>query len=166
MRNLEAKFPLANRAVARQRAEAIGFKVIGTLIQHDTFFSVPNGKLKLREQSDGAWLIHYSRTDADELQLSRYQIVAVSEVTKLREVLASALRVLAEVQKTRTLLRRANVRLHLDEVEGRGVFGEIELVLNDGENPADHRIEVREILAALQISPDELIDQSYFELMR
>jgi predicted adenylyl cyclase CyaB len=164
MRNVEAKFPLPDIAAARQRAEALGFECIGTLLQHDTFFVISNGKLKLREQADGAWLIHYRRHHKNGFELSNYEIVPVSEPVKLRELLSAALGVLAEVRKQRTLLRRANVRLHLDYVENHGAFGELEAVLNEGEDPANSRIEIAVILAALQIPFEQLIDVSYFEL--
>ncbi len=164
MRNVEAKFPLPDLAAAYQRAVALGFEYVGTLIQHDSFFVVPNGKLKLREQPGGAWLIHYRRHHEKGFELSNYEIVAVSEPLKLRELLTAALGLLAEVRKRRTLLRRGNLRLHLDEVDNHGAFGEIEAVLNEGEAPANSRLEVTEILAALQIPSDQLIDVSYFEL--
>jgi predicted adenylyl cyclase CyaB len=166
MRNVEAKFPLPDLAGVRQRAEALGFEYIGTLIQHDTFFVVPNGKLKLREQPDGAWLIHYQRHHEQGFELSNYEIVAVSESLKLRELLSAALGVLAEVRKRRILLRRRNIRLHLDEVDNHGAFGELEAVLNEREDPANCRTEITAILATLQIPSEQLIDVSYFELTR
>jgi predicted adenylyl cyclase CyaB len=166
MRNVEAKFPLPDVAAARQSAEALGFEYIGTILQYDTFFVVSNGKLKLREQPDGAWLIHYRRHHEKGFELSNYEIVAVSEPFKLRELLSAALGVLAEVRKRRTLLQRANVRLHLDRVDSHGAFGEIEAVLDEGEDPANCRTEIAAILAALQIPSEQLIDVSYFELAR
>jgi predicted adenylyl cyclase CyaB len=166
MRNVEAKFPLPGAAAARRCAEALGFECIGTLLQHDTFFVVSNGKLKLREQPDGAWLIHYQRPHEKGLELSNYEMVAVSEPLKLRELLSAALGVLAKVRKRRTLLRRANVRLHLDHVDQHGDFGEIEAVLDEGEDPDNCRSEIAAILAALQIPSELLIDVSYFELTR
>lgn len=166
MRNVEAKFPLLDMAAARRRAEALGFEYIGTLIQHDTFFVVPHGKLKLREQPDGAWLIHYRRHHEKGLELSNYEIVAVAEPFKFRVLLSAALGVLAEVRKRRTLLRRANIRLHLDEVDNHGAFGELEAVLDEGEEPADCRSEIAAILAGLQIPSDQLIGVSYYELTR
>jgi predicted adenylyl cyclase CyaB len=164
MRNVEAKFPLADISVARRRAETLGFNYIGTLIQHDTFFKTSNGKLKLREQPDGAWLIHYRRHHESGFELSNYEIVAVSEPSKLRELLSSALGVVAVVDKRRILLRRANIRLHLDEVANHGVFGELEAVMDSGDGPANYRAEIAAVLAALQIAPEQLIDVSYFEL--
>jgi predicted adenylyl cyclase CyaB len=166
MRNVEAKFPLPDIAAARQRAEALGFEFIGTLLQHDTFFVVPNGKLKLRTQPDSAWLIHYQRHREKGFELSDYEIVTVSEPLKLRELLSAALGVLAEVRKRRTLLRRSNFRLHLDHVDHYGAFGEIEAVLDEREDPANCRSEVAAILAALQIPSEQLIDVSYFEMTR
>jgi len=166
MRNVEAKFPLTDIATARRRAEAIGFQYVGTLVQHDTFFVVSNGKLKLRQEPDGACLVHYRRHREQGLELSHYEIVAVSEPLKLRELLSAALGVSGEVDKRRILLRRANIRLHLDEVVNHGVFGELEAVLDAGDDPANDRAEIAAILAALQIPPEQLIGVSYFELPR
>jgi predicted adenylyl cyclase CyaB len=166
MRNVEAKFPLTDIAAVQQRARALGFECIGTLIQHDTFFVVSNGKLKLREQPDGACLIHYQRHREQGFELSSYEIAAVPEPLKLRVLLSTALGVLAVVHKRRTLLRRANLRLHLDEVDNHGLFGELEAVMNAGDNPADCRAEIAAIMAALQIPSERLIGVSYFELPR
>src|SRR5438128_1531809 len=158
MRNLEAKFRLDNVSLARERAEAIGFRFSAELIQHDVFFAVPSGKLKLREQPDGCWLIHYRRNHEGSLELSNYEIVAIADGEKMREIMTAALGAVAEVRKCRTLLRRRNIRLHLDEVMNLGYFGELEAVLSDGANSGDYRAEVGEILAALQVRADQLID--------
>jgi predicted adenylyl cyclase CyaB len=166
MRNVEAKFPLPDLSVARQWAEALGFEYAGTLVQHDTFFVTTTGKLKLREQADGAWLIGYRRHHEQGLELSNYELVAVSEGPKLRALLGAALGVLGEVHKQRTLLRRANVRLHLDQVDDHGSFGELEAVLHEGEDAANGLTEIGSILAALHIPSEQLIAESYFELRR
>jgi adenylate cyclase class 2 len=165
MRNLEAKFSIDDAALARARAEEIGFSMRGTLVQRDTFFAIANGKLKLREELDGATLIHYSRAHEGTLEVSNYEIVPVLEPGQLHAMLTKALGIVAEVRKVRTLLMRRNVRLHLDRVEGLGSFGEIEAVVGDEEMPEIYRIEVDEILAALEVTPTKLISESYFEMM-
>lgn len=165
MRNLEAKFCLADHPSAHERALAIGFEPCGLLIQRDTFFVVANGKLKLREQPDGAWLIHYRRDDQQELQVSDYTIVSVSDPAAVRAILADALGTLAEVRKERTLMMRRNVRLHLDRVEGLGAFGEIEAVVADGDSPLAFHDEVAGILESLGVAANDLIERSYFELL-
>lgn len=166
MRNLEAKFPLADPARARLAAQALGYRERGVLAQRDTFFRVATGKLKLREQQDGAWLIHYGRSESGGLQLSNYEIAVVADVDATRAILAAALGVLAEVRKRRVLLMRENIRLHLDIVEGLGEFGEIEAVVAPEDDPERSRARVGELLRALGIARADLIDVSYFELMR
>ncbi|HYB90005.1 MAG TPA: class IV adenylate cyclase [Candidatus Binataceae bacterium] len=166
MRNLEAKFRLPDLSGARARAEALGYAVRGVLDQRDTFFRVARGKLKLREEASGAWLIHYRREGRHSLMLSNYEIVPAADGANTRAMLADALGVIAEVRKQRTLLTRSNVRLHLDRVEGLGSFGEIEAVIAGGGDPDASRIAVDELLAALGIGRADLIDVSYFELMQ
>ncbi len=164
MRNLEAKFRLASLADARRRALAIGYTYRDTLRQRDTFFRVARGKLKLREEGGKGSLIHYGRIATSSLQLSNYEIVPVADPENTRAILAAALGVVAVVRKERVLLTRANVRLHLDRVEGLGEFGELEAVVAEGDDPEDSRASIDETLTALGISADELIDVSYFEL--
>lgn len=164
MRNLEAKFRLADPQRAQARAESLGFRFKGLLRQHDVFFVVPHGKLKLREQSDGAWLIHYRRDHAGGLELSDYDIVAVENAAAMRMMLRNALGTLGEVRKERTLLLRRNVRLHLDRIDGLGDFGEIEAVVEPGASAESYRPEVQLILAGLAVEPTDLIERSYFEL--
>jgi predicted adenylyl cyclase CyaB len=165
MQNLEAKFRLAGLKQARTRAEAIGFVFSATLIQRDTFFAVANGKLKLREENRGASLIHYQRDTARGFELSNYTIAKITDAANTRAILASALGVIAKVRKRRTLLLRENIRLHLDEVEGIGEFGEIEAVLQrNGSLDAGHTA-LGEILRALEVRTRDRIEVSYFELM-
>lgn len=165
MQNLEAKFRLANLARARARAEALGFTYAATLTQRDTFFVVPHGKLKLREEADGATLIHYRRAAARGFELSDYTIVNLTDPAAIRAVLAAALGVVAEVRKRRTLLHRDNIRFHLDEVDQLGEFGEFEVVLTDASSAAAGEDALGEILEALAVRTSELIKVSYFELM-
>jgi adenylate cyclase class 2 len=170
MRNVEAKFRLGDHDAARVKALAAGFVPHGELLQRDTFFITPNGKLKLREESaDGgpptAALIYYERSGAGAQMLSNYEIVAVAQADAMRAMLVAALGIRGEVRKCRTLLMRRNVRLHLDEVDGLGSFGEIEAVLGPADAVEGAQAEVGEILRALGVPSADLLDSSYFELM-
>ena len=166
MRNLEAKFRLGNLADARERAAAIGFSYRATLVQCDTFFAMPRGKLKLREEADGASLIQYQRDHDGALELSDYTIAPVNDPVSARSVLDAVLGIIAQVRKRRTLLMRDNIRLHLDEVEELGEFGEIEAIVPEGANVESYRPAVTAILATLGVRQADLISVSYFELMR
>ncbi len=166
MQNLEAKFKLVDLERARKMAEAAGYEFKAAFDQRDTFFKVNRGKLKLREQENGAWLIYYSRDDRDGLEISNYEIVPVSDPARTRAVLGDAMGVLARVNKRRTLLMRDNVRLHLDRVEGLGDFGEIEAVVGEGERPDDYLRAVDQTLGAIDVRRSSLISASYFEMLR
>jgi len=166
MQNLEAKFKLADLDQARNRAESLGYQFRATLVQCDTFFRVREGKLKLREEPSGAWLIYYGRRDSRNLKLSSYDIVPISEANKFREAMTRALGTIATVRKTRILMMREQVRLHLDRVEGLGEFGEIEAVLGESGDPEHSRPAVDELLRVLEIDQKQLIDESYFELLQ
>jgi len=166
MQNLEAKFKLFDLAKARKQAEALKYEFKGVLVQRDTFFRVNQGKLKLREEESGACLIFYGREDVKGLKLSNYEIVAVPEPEKMREMMTRALGVLAVVKKTRTVLMRDNVRLHLDSIDGLGDFGEIEAVLEEGTSQETSRAAVEQLLSAFDISRRKLIDASYYEMLR
>jgi adenylate cyclase class 2 len=166
MPNLEAKFRLSDYAEVRRRAETIGFVFCGKLVQRDTFFNVTEGKLKLRDEPDGASLIHYHRDHVEKLELSNYRIVPVAHAGPTREILGEALGVLAEVRKERLLLMRRNIRLHLDHVEALGEFGELEAVMGENEAAEAYRAEVTEILIHLKIQETDLIRVSYYELAR
>ena len=165
MKNLEAKFRLANLAQAESAALAFGYTRRATLVQRDTFFRVASGKLKMREEGGKAVLIFYRRSASDSLMLSDYKIVPVPEPESTRAVMTGRLGVLAVVEKERVLMMRDNVRFHLDRVEGLGEYGEIEAVIADGESPELSRGAVDRLLAALRITAADLIDVSYFELL-
>lgn len=159
-RNIEAKFKLADLEAARNRALNVGFHMISTSSQRDTYFAVRNGKLKLREEKVGARLFQYHGTEK-----GRYTIVALAEPAALREMLGSALGIAGEIRKERTLLVRDNVRLHFDIVEGLGKFGEIEIVMADEAEEDSARATLLEILQLLHVQLQDVIAASYFDLM-
>jgi predicted adenylyl cyclase CyaB len=165
MKNLEAKFRLANHAEAEARATALGYSRRALLTQRDTFFRVAKGKLKLREENGSAVLIYYRRVGSGPLMLSDYEIVPVADPPLTLRMLDCALGTLAVVEKVRTLMTRDHVRLHLDRVARLGDFGEIEAVIADGDDPERSRGAVNEILAALGVAKSDLIDVSYFEML-
>ena len=153
MKNLEAKFRLANLAEAEVRAAAIGYARRAILNQRDTFFRVANGKLKLREENGTAALIFYHRHESGPLMLSNYEIVPVTEPAHTLRMLTDAVGTIAVVEKVRTLMMRDHIRLHLDRVANLGDFGEIEAVIADGDDLERSRAAVEEILAVLGLVP-------------
>ena len=161
MRNVEIKATDPDPARTLELALAAGADEQGVLVQRDTYFNVPEGRLKLREE-DGAEprLIPYRRAD----QLSHYDLVPAAD--GLREALESTLGVRVVVAKRRRLLLwEETVRIHLDEVEGLGSFMEIEAVAAEGSDLERERDQLARLRAALEIADDRLIGVSYSDLL-
>jgi len=134
--------------------------------QDDTFFAVPQGRLKLRVFGDGSGeLIHYLRGDDDGPKLSDYVISPVPEPESLREALTRACGQLGRVRKQRILVLVGATRVHLDRVEGLGDFLELEVVLQPGQNEADGQAIAHTLMASLGVLPAQLVRGAYLDLL-
>jgi predicted adenylyl cyclase CyaB len=165
-RNIELKARCGDLSAARQTALAMGARDAGLLIQTDTYFNVPNGRLKLREiQSDHAELIWYSRPNQLEPRPSDYVVVPVCDPAAIKQALDAALGIRTRVYKRRQLLLWQNVRIHLDEVESLGTFVEFEAVLVAGETESAAHERLRELSARLGIREADRLSVSYSEMI-
>ena len=141
---------------------ALGAEDRGTIVQRDTYFRVPEGRLKLREETPGgAALIQYRRTDAAEARESRYRIAPVEDAAALREALDAALGTLVVVDKERRLLLWEGVRIHLDRVDGLGSFLELEGVAPEGSDLEPERELVGRLSEELGLDDDRILADSY-----
>jgi len=165
--NVEIKARCPDLAGARERAHRLATRVVGVDRQVDTYFVVPNGRLKLRESSlSGGQLIPYLRPDRAAARRSDYRVLPVDDPAGLRELLAAILGVHRVVRKTREIVLVDNVRIHLDEVEDLGTFLELEAVF-DGSPDAEaaEHAKVARLLAELGVSEERLVATSYEALL-
>lgn len=163
MRNIELKARLSDRDDAEAVCKRISATLHGDIHQIDTYFQVPEGRLKLREKDPGEdELIFYTRPDTAESASSKYDIVPASP--ELKRVLADALGVVAVVDKVRALWLWKNVRIHLDRVNGLGDFIEFEAVLCDEYDDADGHEKVATLTEAFGLQKTDLIEGSYLDL--
>jgi adenylate cyclase len=163
---IKARIASVDALLPRARALADEDETPQLIHQDDTFFNVPNGRLKLRVFADGAGeLIHYRRPDAQGPKLSDYLITAVADPDSLRDVLERACGLLGRVVKRRVLVLAGQTRIHLDRVQGLGDFLELEVVLREGQS-ADEGIRIaRELMAALGVPDDALVSGAYLDLL-
>lgn len=166
--NVEIKARIASVDALLPVARALGDDEHPQLIhQDDTFFTVPHGRLKLREFSDGAGeLIQYQRADADGPKRSDYVIAPVTDPDLLRQALDRALGRLGRVRKQRILVLVGSTRLHLDRVEGLGDFLEIEVVLRPEQTEADGQAEALDLMRRLGVRETDLVRGAYLDLLR
>ena len=134
----------------------------GEMLQIDTYFNVPRGRLKLREiDQKHAELIWYTRADEPEVRPSDYTIVPVAAPDAMKSALAAALGVRSEVRKRRELWLWENVRIHLDEVDGLGTFIEFEAVISDEADEQPSRQRLERLRAATSIEFTDFLARSY-----
>lgn len=165
-RNLELKARDRDPARSLAACREIGAEDRGTLTQRDTYFEVPRGRLKLREEPDAATLIAYERPDLEGNKESRYRLVAVPDPAALREALATTLGVAVVVSKSRRLFTYEGVRIHLDRVDELGDFIEFEGVAADGEDPSRFADLLDHLRSRLEIRDEDLLRASYSDLIR
>lgn len=164
MRNIELKARLHGRAGAIGVCEALGATPKGAIHQVDTYFQVPEGRLKLREAEPGRTeLVFYRRPDVPGPKGCDYLLEAVD--ASVKEMLTQALGVLAVVEKVRTLYLWENVRIHLDAVAGLGGYIEFEAVLSSEYDDADGHEKLQHLIHAFGLTEEDHLETSYLEMM-
>ena len=166
-RNIEIKARIEDIEKLAAKVAAIADRGPFELLQDDTFFTCPNGRLKLRTFSaTEAELIFYRRPDQTGPKESVYSIDPVTAPDKIREVLSQAYGQTGRVIKHRTLFLIGRTRVHLDRVEGLGDFLELEVVLAEKEASDDGVAVANDLLRKLGIPPDNLIEGAYVDLIK
>ena len=166
-RNVELKARDRDPARTFERARAAGAVEAAVLEQRDTYFRTTSGRLKLREEVGlPAALVAYGRADVHEPRASEYGLVAVADPEALLRALELVLGVRGIVDKRRRLLLwEETVRLHLDEVRGLGAFLEIEAVAAPASDLVGEREQVERLATALGIEPEDVVAESYIDLL-
>lgn len=95
-RNIEIKAKIANETEFNEKVEIAkkltGEKEAEIINQHDVFFKVPQGRLKLRfEGGKAPKLIQYSRDDVDGPKLSKFDILEVPDGALLEKMLDNSI---------------------------------------------------------------------------
>lgn len=154
----------------KARAILAGSEFVGAFRQTDTYFSLGDRRLKLREfEGSGqtaAQLIYYERPDTAEVKESEVLLYEVSEPEALTDILTRVLGVQVVVRKRREIYRHQGVQVHLDEVDGLGRYVEFELAVEDtpeGVEAGRARLDVLQGL--LDVPEEDLVASSYSDLL-
>ncbi|HUI24640.1 MAG TPA: class IV adenylate cyclase [Candidatus Kryptonia bacterium] len=168
-RNIELKARCDDLLVATRVAERIGAVLHSVERQHDTYFHVAYGRLKLRRRwVDGceapSELIWYRRPDASQPRASDYSLLATDRGEQLCAQLAGALGIVTQVIKLRTVYLHHHVRIHLDAVDGLGSFLEFEAIVDEHCDDAEALAKLQRLRAAFAIASDQIVSGSYADL--
>ena len=165
--NVELKARCPDPEALRRRVVSIATERVGLDEQVDTYFRVPEGRLKLRESSlSGGQLIPYRRPDREETRRSDYRVIPIPDPAGTRDMLAGILGVHRVVRKRREIFRYENVRIHLDRVEGLGAVLEFEAVF-DGtpESEREQHRKLRFLADKLGVRDGDRVASSYEALL-
>ena len=136
--------------------------------QVDTYFVVPEGRLKLREGTIERNLIYYRRPNQAELKKSEVQLFPVEPggMSSLKALLSTALGIKCVVDKRRQIYFVNNVKIHIDSVVGLGNFVEVEAIDTDGTIPLESLEEqCRDLLERFGVKRASLVAQSYSDML-
>lgn len=168
-KNVEIKAHCQNIQPLEQLLLSEGADYKGLDHQIDTYFNVPNGRLKLREGNIECALIHYHRPNqatAKRSEIHYYQPADTSSSTDLKLTLGAALGVKVVVDKKRHIFFMENVKFHLDQVKGLGTFVEIEAIDKTGTHTeAALQEQCLYYQQLLGIQPADLIASSYSDML-
>jgi predicted adenylyl cyclase CyaB len=164
--NIEIKASVRDLDALQARVAAMSVSPGEEIVQEDTFFTTPTGRLKLRALGpDCGELIFYQRADSADPKPSHYRLATVKNPTALGAVLAAALGVRGVVRKRRRLYLIGRTRVHLDQVEGLGGFIELEVVLGEGEAVSQGEAVAVELMDRLGIARSDLVRGAYLDLL-
>ncbi|MBL7724861.1 MAG: class IV adenylate cyclase [Chitinophagaceae bacterium] len=164
--NIEIKARAVNSEYVRNYLLSNGGQFKGTDEQTDTYFNVPNGRLKLREGNIENNLIFYERNNQAGPKSSHFQLVKVEDAAGLKDALSNANGIKVVVKKRREIYFINNVKFHIDEVPGLGDFIEIEAgnILADlSEKELKYQCDF--YISVLGIKEEDLINLSYSDML-
>jgi adenylate cyclase class 2 len=139
---------------------------IGTDHQVDTYFSVPNGRLKLREGTIENSLIHYNRVNSAEAKTSYVTLYQHQPDKNLKSILSKALGVKVVVDKQRKIYFIKNIKFHFDTVNELGNFVEVEAIDTDGSIGIEKlKEQCGQYIQLFGITKEQFIAESYSDLL-
>lgn len=134
--------------------------------QTDTYFNVPHGRLKMREGNIENNLIYYVRNDQAGPKNSTFHLVKVEDAKGLKEVLTRSCGIKIIVKKKRAIYYIGNVKFHLDDVPGLGIFVEIEAGNLMAKKTEDELLEQCIFyLKKFGIKEEDLVAESYSDML-
>lgn len=164
--NVEIKAKCANPEKIKAILATQNARFIGEDHQVDTYFNVPNGRLKLREGNIENALIHYERSNQSGPKQSNVLLYKSSPDSTLKIVLQKALGTLGVVDKVRSIYFIDNVKFHVDQVKTLGSFTEIEAIDKDGSIGYDQLLkQCQDFMQLLDIKQKDLVAVSYSDLI-
>ena len=165
--NIEIKARCNDPEYIRKILQKRGADFKGIDHQTDTYFIVPNGRLKLREGNIEYSLVYYDREDISCPKRSDVIYYHPHKKAPVKELLSKALGKLITVEKKREIYYINNIKIHIDIVEELGNFVEIEAIDETGSISAEQLYrQCTEYLELFKIKESDLLKNSYSDMLQ
>lgn len=164
MQNVEFKAELRDLPLARSVCRALRATSIATLEQTDTYYRVPNGRLKKRECiGEPTEYIFYDRQNGSLPKTSSFTIYSESQAHE--RFGRNPLPIWLIVKKSRELWMLGGVRIHLDAVDGLGNFIEFEALVSPSQSIPKCHETLTDLRQAFSHCMGEPIASSYSDML-
>jgi predicted adenylyl cyclase CyaB len=165
---IELKARINNVNDFKKRLSLLDAKYVGKFHQIDTYFKVPQGRLKIREteNKNSAEVVFYKRPNVPDIKKSHILLIQVQPPETAKELLSKFFSTKIVVDKIREIFIIGETRIHLDEVAGLGTFVEFELpTANKVEEINNSKSLLANLCVKLGIKKEDLEALSYADLL-
>ena len=161
---IELKAKIKSLNFIRSKLKELNASHVGTYQQHDTYYNIPNGRLKLREikGKKEAKLIYYDRENISEPKKSKIIVLEIQEPESFKLLGKRALTERIVIDKKREIYIYKETQIHLDCVKDLGTFIEFERIMTDY---IKDRKSLDNLKKILKIQDTDLIKGSYSDLL-
>lgn len=167
-KNYELKVKINNYDVSKWRALSYirRFKDKHHFLENQKdiyYYKVSGKRLKLRIiNNEYGNLIYYDRKDSQNKRISKYLLSDTKNPFELDKILRRFLKVQLVVTKKREIFTAKNLRIHLDRIQGCGIFMEFEIIYNSLD---EAKILMKELMKHFNIKRTDFIKDSYSDLI-
>lgn len=141
-------------------------KFIGEDNQTDTYFNVPNGRLKLREGNIENSLIYYERQNTAGAKQSDVLLYHHNPDKTLKDILIKLHGIKVIVEKRRRIYFIDNVKFHFDTILQLGKFIEVEAIDTGGILGIDKlKEQANKYAAFFNVKSSDYIALSYSDML-
>jgi predicted adenylyl cyclase CyaB len=165
---VELKARLNDFEEVKRRLSLLGAQYVGSFHQVDTYFKVPQGRLKIREteKQDNADIVFYERPNTPKIKKSHVLLFQAQPPPAAKELLTKFFATRVVVDKIREIYILGKTRIHLDQVAQLGTFIEFELSTTNEEKEIENsRSLLVGLCAKLDVRKEDLEALSYSDLM-
>ena len=167
-KTLELKARIGDHDKLRKKLSILGADYVGTFMQKDIYFEVPEGRLKLREVKGNNTdeLIYYERDNIAGPKRDDAFILKVQESENLKKILKKILKPFSIIEKAREIYQYKGTQIHLDTVKSLGEFVEFERQTTHNSKIIEKDQHILEkLMETLEINSDSLETLSYSDLV-